>query len=60
MKYIILELKIIANENIDIDNLKELLLKNGISNLQCEGGIIHMNKIVGEIKTSKASVYPKD
>jgi len=56
MKCIVLELKITVSDDMDIEQLKEMLLMNGTS-LPCEGSsIYHGDHIVGEIKSAKASL----
>lgn len=67
MKYIVLELKITASDDTDIEQLREMLLMNG-TDCPCEGSSIYHARsgkagdlmIVGEVKFAKASVYPKE
>ncbi len=69
MKYIILQMTIVPAEGVDVEKLKEMLLK-GETTMDSLPGVVyekggwfdpdHIGKLVGTVEKTKASVWPQD
>ena len=62
-KYIVLEAKIVAADGFDIEKLKDIILGGEAIGLHAHVGSTIFNEdgsIVGEVKSVKASIFPKE